>query len=762
MAYSRNPRVDWLLSRSYGQGGAVAIPSFTKNENLKKVEGGFPAGVSDILYHLIEQYSRWNDDGREQVAEWCFLIGGPGNGKSEALRELAGALQIDLEPKKVGYPAPRTVPQNWVANGAPVVPGLEILFINDASIPRANVNTKNSLLLDLKDSIERFTVYQNPIVLFGNINRGILVEEKSALKINGGNYLSIEEKFASQVIEWLASPPELNKESETPLADIVTTLPVDPRNPFYGQFLIPLKQDGTGSHDIIVHAIYLDVLSLLEPNPGNGGPSVDFSTEPPTVSSYQTYGGFSEDGATRENTIAGDLLTKITSKQEWEDGNCIDDKENSLCKAYELCPFAQNAKWLRSVELQRPFLDTLRSIEISAARRLTYRDLLSNFSLSILGEPEEEWLMGSHPCKWVEDRTKSLELGSSGSKQSIVNIVSHRVYTNLFPTPSAMAWQRPTSPSPLAKETLYGSLFDRLNRVSRFSYIQTFERSFSDIDPSKDFESWDGERARVIEAIEALEVLNPSDQVLTLGLFPSDAHSKIERILDNLIREEIINELSSGGKASNAAVKRAQILRKWRYILLSRQVGLASGNLSFKQALRVWLIEQENALRGSSNYLQLGEGIKNLILPANSEQLYIAPIRPRTYCLKSNEIPANTFVVTIPSINLRVWIVAKGDTLIAEVISQDMRKPTELIASMVIDLAVAREALLNSSNASKSFTEIGSSAFARIERARASLISRSRLKQSQVLFLSENGKLHRIIGNPGRAIPLRVQEIKEK
>jgi hypothetical protein len=161
--------------------------------------------------------------------------------------------------------------------------------------------------------------------------------------------------------------------------------------------------------------------------------------------------------------------------------------------------------------------------------------------------------------------------------------------------------------------------------------------------------------------------------------------------------------------------------------------------------------------------LQLGEGIKNLILPANLGQLYIAPIRPRTYSLKPDEIPKNSFVVTVPSINLRVGIVAKGDTLIAEVLqSQDLRKPPELIASMVIDLAVAREAVLNSGNASKSFTEIGSSAFARIERARASLISRSRLKQAQVLFSDENGSVYRISGNPGRAVPLRVQKFKEK
>lgn len=41
-----------------------------------------------------------------QTVDWCFLVGGPGDGKSEALGELAGALRVS-RPEKVPEPEAR-------------------------------------------------------------------------------------------------------------------------------------------------------------------------------------------------------------------------------------------------------------------------------------------------------------------------------------------------------------------------------------------------------------------------------------------------------------------------------------------------------------------------------------------------------------------------------------------------------------------------------------------------------------------------------
>lgn len=97
MGYASNPLVNWLLSRSYGQGGTVAVPSSAAGQARR---GKFPAGVGDVLERLVDQYSSWPSSARHNSSvERCFLVGGPGNGKSEALKELANVLMIRLPPK---------------------------------------------------------------------------------------------------------------------------------------------------------------------------------------------------------------------------------------------------------------------------------------------------------------------------------------------------------------------------------------------------------------------------------------------------------------------------------------------------------------------------------------------------------------------------------------------------------------------------------------------------------------------------------------
>jgi hypothetical protein len=188
-----------------------------------------------------------------------------------------------------------------------------------------------------------------------------------------------------------------------------------------------------------------------------------------------------------------------------------------------------------------------------------------------------------------------------------------------------------------------------------------------------------------------------------------------------------------------------------------RQVGLALGKLTHGAAIQAWLAEQENALRGGSR-LRLGDGIHNLIVPRHeSNRIYLAPLRPRTYCLV-DDLPASTLLFPITVNDLDVVIVPHGDTLVAEVQGRSrQRRAPQVFASLVIDLAVAREAILHANDDARSFTEIGYTAFARIERARASLISRERLRAGGVYFTNERRELHRVVPNPSGAVPLRIE-----
>ena len=81
------------------------------------------------------------------------------------------------------------------------------------------------------------------------------------------------------------------------------------------------------------------------------------------------------------------------------------------------------------------------------------------------------------------------------------------------------------------------------------------------------------------------------------------------------------------------------------------------------------------------------------------------------------------------------------------------------LATLTIDLAVAREALLHSERKTDSFTEIGDTAFARIERARASLIGRERLLHLPPCYVDDEEAMYQLSPNPTSQAQLRVQKL---
>ena len=740
----------------------MALPG-PKGDSDAELRGDFPAAVQDVLNRLADKYIEWPSTSASGIAiEWCFLVGGPGNGKSEALRELAELLEVELPARASGQPAPRAVPIDWPSSAAPIptVPDIQVVFINDASIPRQEAlgdGTPGSLFLDLVDGMQWLLDRDTSIILFGNINRGILVEEEAALPGDHPCLESAVGKLAQRAVKWLLDP--LSESSQGHPGELETIVPIDSRKPYYGQFRIPLSRLGA-NHDIVVHVVFLDTLSLLEPLPGGGvNKAIDFSAPTPSVANYQTFGGFSDDGgASREKTIAGELLIKLVKATGWEEGGCLDSQQQALCNAFETCPFVQNAKWLCSLDLQRRFLDTLRAVEIAASRRFTYRDLLGHLSLAILGPPERDWLTGLHPCEWVKQKLRAIE--EEHSEPAVAELVSHRVYTTLFPSPDEKAWKKAKVPP--VQGTLYSVAIEHMTSTDESTRNQAFERSFNYIDPARDLGPWQhGAREKVLDAVESLEIAPPSKQLLDSGILPAEANSEIECILDQVIQDEIASELLAG---TSRSMQRAKLLRKWRNTLLLRQTGLAIGQLAFRDALAAWLSEQYNALRRDTP-LELGKGINALLLPrTGTGQLLLAPFRPRTYSLPEDELPPKTLLVAVDPGNLKMEIVPQGDMLRAEVLqsTRGSKEPFKVIASVVVDLSITREAILHAHGDATSFTEIGASAFARIERVRASLVGRNMLKRASVYFTDELGNPYRVTGNPAGPAPLRILSMEQR
>lgn len=745
ITYVRNNVVHWLLSHAYGQGGTVAVPSSGTPGPL--LMGAFPPGIDDVLDHVTSRHSAWSSATQESI-DWCFLVGGPGNGKSEALRSLAAKLGISLPPRVTGQPVPRTIPVDWPANAHPLANGLEIAFVNDASIPRQDVpgdgSSPGSLFHDIANALDR-TVQGKPTSLFVNVNRGILIEERGGLRaVSNWAAEPLARRLAGAVIGWLASPSD----SADGLGNILRP---SPERPHYGQFTVSLTAGGGQAVTVCVRVIFLDMLSLLEPKPGTGNPVVNLATSPPEIAPYLTLGRLVSLDVTRDSTVAGSLVTMYADDAHWEGGGCKDTAPGQLCSAHALCPFAQNARWLREPALRGRLLDTLRGAEIAANRRLTYRDLLGHVSLAVVGPPEEDWLTGKHPCQWVADNHQQLNSGT-GQKAATIRLARHRVYANLY-SGGGFRVTRDVAGKTLKEDSVFSSIIDLLVPEGEAARLQPFERAFAEIDPARDTESWDGLRKRVLDAVESLDILSPAEQVVSWPELPAAASSEIEKQLDRVLREEIAVELPKGTKAS---ISRVRVLRRWRAVMLLRHVGTALGHLRYAEAIGAWLAEQENALRGGSQRLRLGDGINNLIIPAGiGGKVFMAPLRPRTYCL-TGDLPRETVLVTVQTNELDVSIMAQGDALMAEVRIRQRGASTDPLATLVIDLAVARESLLHADGRTDAFTEIGDMAFARIERARASLISRERLQRINAWYTDEKGEPFQLLPSPAAAA-LRVQ-----
>ena len=744
--YCTNPVVDYLLRHSYGQGGTVAVPTRdadSSQTSVIPVTGKFPAGVQDVLNRLVDVYAAWTPSRDGVPLEWCFLVGGPGNGKSEALRELAGALQVDLPLRVGGKPVPRTVPSTWPDQGAVVVPGLEIAFVNDASIPRQDAQGERrtgSLFLDLSDGVRQLFTDGSALVMFANVNRGILIEERRALDdiVTG----ELPSTAASAIIQWLADP---RSHQDGSCIRVHTTVPLTSTSPYYGQLTVNLADNGA-KHDVIVHAVFLDTLSLLEPTPGHDGVSIDFSASPPVAAHYEPFGGLSDSRLSRLATIAGDITDQAANTPHWEDGACRAEESGSVCEAHASCPFAQNARWLHDRQLREKFLDTLRAAELAGGRRLTYRDLLGHLGLALIGSPEPSWLRDEHPCRWVE---RTVREARSGNAQSVAELASHRIYANLFPVTDTAAWPRRRA---LAEPRAYRVVASTMRANHDAPRVRTFEHAFNLIDPARDTDSWGGLRATILDMVEAMHVSPPDSEIRKVEGWKDVAGCEIEQQLDAVVPGEILTESGRGQEA----LARAQLLRKWRAVLLLRHAGLALGWLPHKVVVQSWLAEHQAALGGRPPG-DLRRGLNRLVLPAG-DQLHLAPFRPRTMELGST-LPSNCVVVSLLEQDIRLELVADGDTLSAElrlITAED--GAAETVTRLPIDLRVAREALLNVDGPSGSFTEIGEAAFGRIERARAALASERYLASARLLLSGTAGRAWEIVPQTTSPSVFRIQQ----
>jgi hypothetical protein len=749
MKYTCNEVIPELLDLAYGQRNSVALPGKKSTPSIKS--GRFPAGVGDVLDHLLDEYTQWNSSTKPRHVDWTFLIGGPGNGKSQALNELAGALLIDIPSPQSGAPAPRTVPGDWPAstNECDSCAPLQIVFINDASVPRQELaaGSRGSLFHDICDGVTWLSGQsKDPLAIFGNVNRGILIEEINRLTKSN----TPQEQVAETILQWLSS----SRNTEGVGSIVVST---SHNQPHYAQLCISRDAFG-GQLDIVVHAVFLDTMSLLEPCPDvPGNKTVNFTSSPPRTGTYEPIGELRPSSSSRRETVAGERVQATIDQSLWVQGGC----KPIQCSAHDLCPFVQNATWLRDPDLREYFLSTLRGAEIAAGRRLTYRDLGGHISLAILGRLEQSWLQGQHPCKWVHELHQEITTsnGADRSISAIVRLAEHRIYANLFSTRDHGIWLSEYEfGANVERYPLHGALHTAAFPRPSAQRPQSWEKGFENIDPARDTGEW---QISVIDRCDALHIESPVVKLLKQDSLPQAACSKVERLLDNRVKEELQKVLQ---ESSFMATRRARALWHWRSVQLLRHIGLATGNIAFGHVLDSWLKLHRLSLYAPSHESRndISKGLQSLVVQTgevNGEpRLILAPLRPRTYALP--KVPSNALIIAMPPTDIRVQPVAEGDSLLAEVKMLQQGQSYVTVTRFPVDLSLAREALLQSGQHASSklpFTEIAVSTFARIERTRAALVGRCKTIGKDVYYLDGDGN-PRIVQSFRQDRPFEIQD----
>lgn len=306
-----------LQNRAFGGEDVATRPDATDEAWWPK--GPPQPGVDLLIQDLVRSLDK------PASLSLYFLLGGAGNGKSFAARELAVRLGVSLAHDPMGLAR-----RSYKAT----VRGTDVVIINDATIATQEdygEDQRCALAMDVElwwEASER-----KPMIAFCCVNRGIVVDELRA----GQNHWMEEATIPKGVLQWLASGDHRTldqlgtsvKRNSTELSNLEN----------YDTISVTI-----GGRSLTVHALSVDASSLLDSR-SHGSPA-------PAVQ----------------------LMKDVVAK-------CVGDSESRPTK----CPVRANVRMLRSDGVLGGWGELLRSAEIAAGRLFSYRDVWGIIALSLLG-----------------------------------------------------------------------------------------------------------------------------------------------------------------------------------------------------------------------------------------------------------------------------------------------------------------------------------------------------------------------------------------
>ena len=300
---------------------------------------GRPAGAV-IETPLLVRLRAWAEaivTGIAGTPRIVLLIGGPGNGKTEAVEDIVGRVEGAIGAqglvekfRHVFNPDDgQTVPRQFAIeldSLAGIRTGLSLTLVQDASVSDASGHASPASLL--VDDLERALRGGPKHVYLACVNRGVL-DEALIFAIDHGR-----------------------AEAKAILEDIVRAVSMSLSAPSCW----PLS----GNAGVAIWP--MDVESLLVPR-GDA------------------------------SSAAGRIISLATDEQAWP--------KFGTCVAGEKCPFCRNRLQLSGTPHGPAFVQILRWYELATGKRWSFRDLFTLMSYILAGSPTSDELQGASPCQWA-------------------------------------------------------------------------------------------------------------------------------------------------------------------------------------------------------------------------------------------------------------------------------------------------------------------------------------------------------------------------
>jgi hypothetical protein len=313
---------------------------------------------------------------------WYFLVGGPGNGKSEAVGAFVRKINLAAQTAGLAPVFDHTKGQHggsinyWFPG---TTPKGDITLLQDISVPK---NSGSDPAADLLASLE---LCANPgSHMLGCANRGMLL--RATRLARNTNQLLVP------ILEWIDAQSQEGAEAAASRKVIA----------FAGK-------------EIELRVWPLDHESVLY-GEGNGNP-----------------------WAEPNGSLLDQIIKEAIAEKNWEQEGCAE------CPARNMCPMFGDVLWLRDADRRRGTLKILRHAEVFSGQRVVLREALGLVSMILVGCPSDfvEGGQELHPCEWVQRRLQGTP-SVPKDWHALLDLISHRIYQDLFgrQAPTALSLDR--------------------------------------------------------------------------------------------------------------------------------------------------------------------------------------------------------------------------------------------------------------------------------------------------------------------------------